>query len=175
MAFYEDTGTWRDLATGVDPNWGDPENADGALDAAGTPPEPIYTRLEGPWGIPWWDGIEDPTSPTGLPFPESPNPSYPNESVGAAPLPGAYEPAFRTHGPIMQWGHEPSGGLYGDQAIGRIQRFPANIPDRYDPNGIWNIDYRDELAATIAANEQPLITDAETTTNLIQWPNVGSY
>lgn len=170
---YEDTGVWRDLATGVDPMWGNPQDADGALDAAGTPPEPIHTRLDGPWGLPWWDGLEDPTSPTGLPFRESPNPSYPDESIGAKPLPGAYEPAVRTVGPVRAFGHEPSGGLSGDQAVGRIMRFPANIPDRYDPNGVWNLDYRDELAASIAANESPLITEAEATTSLLLWPNVG--
>lgn len=173
MTYYEDTGTWRDIVTGVDPNWGDPENADGALDSAGTPAEPIHTRLEGPWGAPWWEGLEDPESPTGLPFTESPNPSYPNESVGASPIAGAYEPAYRTHGSVYEWGHEPSGGLYGDQAIGRIMRFPANVPDRYDPYGVWNIDYMDELAATMYANGAPLVTDSEVTTQLINFPHVS--
>lgn len=173
MEFQADTGVWRDLNTGVDPNWGDPENADGALDSAGDPGEPISTRLDGPWGLPWWEGLEDPTSPTGLPFTESPNPTYPNESVGASAISGAYEGAYRTHGPVYAWGLEPSGGLTGDQAIGRIMRFPANIPDRYDPDGVWNVDYMDELAAAIAANDQPIITDAQTTTSLLLWPNVG--
>lgn len=168
-------GTWRDLNTGVNPNWGDPENADGATDQAGDPGAPITTRLEGPYGLPWWEGLEDPDSPIGLPFPESPNPTYANESVGASPISGAYDGAYRTHGPVVAWGHEPSGGIWGDQAIGRIMRFPANIPERYDRNGVWNLDYRDELAASIAANQQPLITDAETTTNLLLWPNVGQY
>lgn len=172
--YYEDTGTWRDIATGVNPEWGDPTEANGATDGITIPGEPIYTRLEGPWGAPWWEGLEDPTSPTGLPA-ESPNPTYPNESVGALPLAGAYEPAVRTHGPVRAWGHEASGGLYGDQSIGRIMRFPANIPERYDPNGIWNIDYKDELAATLAANQAPMISDAEVTTNLTQWPNVSDY
>lgn len=175
MTAYEDTGVWRDLATGVDPTWAWPEDADGATDKAGDPGSPVYTRIEGPYGLPWWEGLEDPTSPIGLPFTESPNPSYPDQSVGAKELPGAYEPAVRTHGPVVAWGHEPSGGLYGDQSIGRIMRFPANIPDRYDRNGVWNLDYRDELAASIANNNAPIITDAETTTDLLQWPNVWNY
>lgn len=175
MAFQEGNGVFRDLSTGVDPQWATPEFADGALDMPGDPGEPVHTRLEGPWGLPWFEGLEDPDSPTGLPFAESPNPSYPNESVGARPIAGAYDGTYRTHGPVYQWGHEASGGLAGDQAVGRIMRFPANIPDRYDPNGVWNLDYRDELAATIAANQQPLITDAEVTTSLMLWPNVGSY
>lgn len=170
---YEDTGTWRDLYTGTDPNFGDPENADGALDAAGTPSEPIATRLDGPWGLPYWEGLEDPSSPTGLPFTESPNPSLPNVSVGAEPISGAYEGAFRTHGPVTAWGYEPSGGLWGDQAYGRIMRFPANIPDRYDANGVFVGDYRDELAAAIASNDMPDISDSEVTTMLVNWPHAA--
>lgn len=171
----EDAGVFRDVTTGVDPSWAFPTDADGALDAAGDPGEPVTTRIEGPWGAPWWEGLEDPTSPIGMPYTESPNPTYPNPSVGAKELPGAYEGAYRTHGSVYRWGHEPSGGFTGDQAIGRIQRFPANIPDRYDPNGVWNTDYKDELAAVIAANKQPIITDAEVTTDLTLWPNVGQY
>lgn len=173
----EDTGVWRDLSTGVDPVWADPTLADGALDQPGDPGAPVHTRLEGPWGLPWYEGLEDPSSPMdGMPLLQSPEPTYPDESVGAEPLPGAYDGAYRTHGPVRAWGHEPSGGLYGDQAIGRIQRFPANIPDRYDPNGVWNVDYRDELAAVIAANEAPLVTDTDVTTSLVQYPyNTSMY
>jgi hypothetical protein len=168
-----ESGVWRDVETGVNPFWSDPEWADGATDQPGTPAEPIYTRFEGPWGVPWFDGLEDPGAVSGL-F-ASPDPTYPDEAVGAEPRVGAYQGAFRTHGPVRQWSHEPSGGLTGDQAIGRIMRFPANIPDRYDPNGVWNLDYRDELAASIAANESPYITEAQITSNLIQWPNVSDY
>lgn len=159
------SGTWRDLATGVNPAWAYPDEVDGALDQAGTPPEPINTRLEGPYGLPWWDGLEDPYSPTGLG--ESPNPTYPQEDVGWKPIVGAYDAAYRTVGPVRSFGYE-------DQAMNRIMRFPANIPDRYDPNGVWNVDYRDELAAVISANQQPLVTEAEYTTSLLLWPNVGA-
>lgn len=170
---FEGFGTWRDLATGTDPVWATPTDADGATDAAGDPGAPINTRLEGPWGLPWFDGQENPFVVSGLT--SSPNPTYPNEDVGAQPIVGAYEGAFRTHGPVVAWGNEPSGGLSGDQAIGRIMRFPANIPDRYDPNGVWNIDYRDELAQVLANNGQGDVTDTEVNTSLVQWPNVSSY
>jgi hypothetical protein len=166
--FFEDTGVWRDIATGVNPEWATPEWADAALDDPGDPGAPVNTRLDGPWGVPWWDGLEDPTAPTGL-F-ASPDVQYPNEAVGASPIVGAYEPAVRTSGPVVGWSHEPSGGLGGDQAIGRIMRFPANIPDRYDPSGVWNVDYRDELASVIALNGQGVVTDSEVTTSLLLYP-----
>jgi hypothetical protein len=176
-------GTWRDLDTGVDPAWGDPESADADLGGYGAatawrklPDEPVTTRLEGPWGLPWYDGLEDPYDSTGLT--SSPNPTAwsPNEDVGAQPIVGAFEGAFRTRGPIMQWGHEVSGGLFGDQAIGRIMRFPANIPERWDPYGVENPDWKDELSAAEYFNSQPYTTDAAITTSLLQWPNVqGRY
>lgn len=175
---FQDTGVFRDLNTGVDPMYGRPWDADGALDAAGDPGAPIDTRVEGGSAmvLPWWEGLEDPEAPIeGLPFIQSPEPTYPNESVGAQALPGAYEPAFRTHGPVYQWGHEVSGGPYGDQAVGRIMRFPANIPDRYDPNGVQNRDWRDALAASLAANNSPVISDGQVTDDLLQWPNVSDY
>ena len=164
----QDTGTWRDLDTGQNPFWAEPEEM---LNDRGFPDVPITTRVEGPWGIPWWDGLEDPTSPTGLPG-ESPNPTHPDESVGGRMGPGAYTAAFRTLGPVRAWGHEPSGGPTGDQAIGRIMRFPANIPERWDPNGVQSIDYRDSLAAAIFANNAPVVTDADVTDHLVYW---GGY
>lgn len=170
---FEGFGVWRDLPTGVNPAWGNPTDADGALDQAGTPPEPIPTRLEGPYGLPWFEGLEQPFVVTGLD--SSMNPTYPEEDVGKQPIVGAYEGAYRTHGPVVQFGLEPSGGLYGDQAVGRIMRFPANIPERYDANGVSFIDYRDELAASIAANDVPIVSDTEITTSLLQYPNVMEY
>ncbi len=172
---FEGFGTWRDLHTGVDPVWYDPTLADGATDQAGDPGEPVDTRLEGPWGLPWFEGLENPFTDSGLPLISSMNPTYPEEDVGKLPIVGAYEGAFRTHGPVVAWGLEPSGGLGGDQAIGRIMRFPANIPDRYDPNGVWNVDYRDELAATIAANAQPYVTDDDVTASLLSFPLPSGY
>lgn len=171
--YHSPEGTWRDLHVGVNPQYGDPEWVDGSTDQPGDFGVPIDTRLEGPWGIPWWDAQEDPAAASGL-F-SSPNPSYPNEDVGASPIVGAYEPAVRTLGPVQAWGHEPSGGIYGDQALGRIMRFPPNIPERYDRNGVWNIDYRDELAAVIAFGDQPIISEAEVTTSLVLGPGYGEY
>lgn len=168
---YAGFGVWRDLDTGVDPVFGDPTLADGALDQPGIPMLPVYTRPDGPNNLPWFEGIENPYAETGLM--ESPNPTYPQEDVGAQPIVGAYEGAYRTHGPVRAWGMEPSGGWYGDQAFGRIMRFPANIPDRYDPFGVQMPDYRDELAASIAANNEPIISDAEVTTSLLLYPDYG--
>jgi hypothetical protein len=166
--YLDPVGYWQDLATGVDPTFANKEDADGALDQAGTPALPVYTRIDGPWGLPWWDGKEDPNAVTDL-F-ASANPSYPDEDVGALPIVGAYEPAVRTLGPVLAWGHEPSGGLTGDQAVGRIMRFPANIPERYDANGVWNIDYLDELAQAVANGNEPIVTEAEYTTSLLLGP-----
>lgn len=172
MEFIDEVfaGDWKDLATGVDPVYAHPEDADGANDAIGIPDRPIYTRIEGPWGLPWFDAKEDVAAPTGL-F-KSPNPTYPNEDVGALPIVGPYDGAYRTHGPVRAWGHEPSGGLHGDQSIGRIMRFPANIPERYDANGVHNPDYLDLLAQAIANGNEPIVTDAQYTTELILMPNV---
>jgi hypothetical protein len=164
----EPTGMWQDLYTGVNPAYTQPTDADGALDAAGFPDAPIATRLEGPWGLPWWDAQEDPWAPTEL-F-SSPDPTYPDEAVGARPIVGAYEGAYRTRGPVYQWGHEAGGGLGGDQALGRIMRFPANVPTRYDANGVRNIDYMDELAQAIANGNEPIVSEAEYTTSLLLGP-----
>lgn len=176
MTDIADVGTWRDLNTGTNPLWFDPEWADGANDQPGDPGGPIPTRLDGPWGLPWWDGFEDPNWQSMLESYVTPMPTTdPNPTIGEKPLPGAFEGAFRTLGPVQAWGLEPSGGLEGDQAIGRIMRFPANIPDRYDPNGVWNVDYRDELAAVIEFNGQGYVQDEVVTTSLVQWPNVGMH
>jgi len=57
--------------------------------------------------------------------------------------------------------------------MARIMRFPANKPERYDPNGVRNLDYSDELAAAIANNGMGIVTESEYTTELITLPNVG--
>lgn len=171
--YMDPAGAWMDLETGVDPLYSNPEDVTGGLDQPGIPDLPIYTRLDGPWGIPWWDGVEDPTASTGL-F-SSPNPSYPDEDYGAKPRVGAYNGDYRTLGPVRAWGHEPSGGLGGDQSIGRIMRFPANIPERYDANGVWSIDYLDELAASLAHGGQPIVSNAEFTTSLLLGPPDGDF
>lgn len=181
----DELGTWRDIE-GVEPEWATPEWADGANDQPGTPPVPIATRIDGPFGVPYFDGLEDPFVSWEGPLLSSPNPLpwTPNEDVGAVPIVGAYDGAYRTMGPVQAWGLEPSGGmvddngviLMGDQAIGRIMRFPANIPERYDANGVYSgADYRDELVALIANGDLPIVSDAEVTTNLTLWPNVTQY
>ncbi len=165
-------GVWRDVYTGVNPEWSTPEENNGANDGPGTPPEPIATRLEGPWGMPYWDGLEDPYALFDGPVSPNPQAWSPNEDVGSEPRKAAYEGAYRTRGPIQAWGHEPSGGLFGDQALGLIMRFPANVPERFDPYGVWNTDVRDDLAGGMAMDNLPYSNDTEVTTNLLQWPNV---
>jgi hypothetical protein len=164
-------GVWRDNDTGV--NVATMDNMSPALDQPGIPPAPISTNLEGPWGMPYWDGLEDPFNYVDF-LPITPNPSAwsPNEDVGIRPIAGAYEGAYRTRGAVHQWGHEASGGLWGDQYVGRIMRFPANIPERYDAYGVFNTDIRDDLAASMMNEEIPYQTDTAITTNLLQWPNI---
>ena len=108
----EPVGTWRDLHVGVNPAYSDPEWADAATDQPGDPEAPIDTRIDGPWGLPWFEGFETPDIATGL-F-TSMDPGLPFEDVGALPIVGAYEGAYRTQGPVQAWGHEPSGGPGGD-------------------------------------------------------------
>lgn len=164
-------GTWRDLDTGVDPYFYSmyPEYADGALDDPGIPDEPIYTRLEGPWGLPWHEGLEDPLAATGLD--STPNPTIfdGNHDFGAVAIVGAYEGAYRTYGPVQRWSHEPSGGLSGDQAVGRTMRFPANPPERYDTHGVRATDWRDFLTQGVEANEIPYMSDDEVNDSVLYW------
>lgn len=188
MGMYLDVdhvGSWRDIE-GTVPLYDDPEWADGATDQPGTPDTPVYTRVEGPWGVPWFDGHEDPNIATGLYASNDPLPWSPYQDVGGQSIVGAYEGAYRTHGPVNPNinGLEASGGmidtpngmLMGDQMIGRLMRFPANIPGRYDTNGVYGgMDYRDELAALIANGDAPIVSDTEVTTNLVNWPNTTSY
>lgn len=165
-------GTWRDIYTGVNPEWADHEEANAANDGPGTPSEPITTRFEGPWGVPYWEGLEDPHVKVEARFSPNPLPWSPNEDVGGEPRIAAYEGAYRTRGGVQAWGHEPSGGLWGDQNIGRIMRFPANIPERFDAYGVWNTDTRDDIAAAMANGDLPYQSEAAITTDLLQWPNI---
>lgn len=166
-------GAWRKLHVGTQPEYSDPEWADGATDRPGDPGVPIDRDLFGgsAIGLPWFDAHEDPFAETGLYA--SADPAIPRQDVGGRPVTGAYDGAYSTLGPVWQWGHEAGGGLTGDQAIGRIMRFPANVPERYDGNGVWAGDYSDLLAAAIANNGQGDVTDAEITTSLLLYPNYG--
>jgi hypothetical protein len=168
-------GVWRDLHTGVDVATMDDMSP--AFDQPGIPLDrPIDTRLEGPAAIPWWDGLEDPFNYVDF-LPESPNPLpwCPSEgtyATGARPRLGAYEGGVRTRGAVQAWSSEVGGGLWADQWTNRIMRFPANIPERYDPYGVYNTDIRDDLAASLANGDQVYQTDTTVTTGLLQWPNV---
>lgn len=172
-------GAIRDIDTGVDPVWDEPTEADGALDEGSIPDEPIATRLEGPWGYPYFEGLEDPYTLVGdIPLTADPLPWSPSEGtseVGNLPRVGAYEGAFRTIGPVTAWGHEVSGGLDGDQALGRIMRFPANIPERYDPYGVFDTDYRDDVALALDLDNLPYYDDASVTSSLLNWPYTGDW
>jgi len=169
-------GTWRGLQTGVNPEYDNPTaaNATGS-DQPGDPGAPVETEIDfgGGMVLPWFDALEDPEAETGLYASMDPNPWVIVQDAGGHAIAGAYEGAVKTRGPVYQWGHEPSGGLLGDQAMARIMRFPANKPERYDPNGVRNLDYSDELAAAIANNGMGIVTESEYTTELITLPNVG--
>lgn len=167
-------GSWRYLQTGTHSEKAWPENADAAFDQVPIPPDPIETELANYEGgaamvLPWFDAVENPAAATGLYA--SPDPTYPHWDVGGKPVVGAYEAAVRTRGPVYQWGHEVSGGLHGDQELGRIMRFPANVPARYDPYNdyVYSGDYRDELAAAMWASRRSVPTDEETYASLIMF------
>lgn len=165
-------GVWRGLDTGADLEWGNPEQADGANDDPGTPPGPINTDLPFAVGLPYFEGLEDPYKRVELQLSPNPQAWSPNEDVGGMAMIGDYSGFYRTSGPIQAFGHEPSGGLDGDQAIGRIMRFPANAPERFDPYGVFNTDVRDDLQGAMDVDDMEFGTTAEITTNLLQWPNV---
>lgn len=165
------TFTFRDLI-GEDPRWpmGAPDQPNAPLPRN----EPVTTRIEGPWGIPYIEGLEDPNASTGLLNP-SPNPAYEVPDVGWSMPPGDYAGEYRTLGPVQQFGHEVSGGLTGDQAIGRTMRFPVNVPDRYDANGVNVGDYRDLLAGALAANNLPTFSDTAVIEDLVLWPGDAGF
>lgn len=163
-------GVMRFIHTGVskEPNYLDestPDLTDGYL-----PLLPEDMILPQAVAAPWFDGHEDPYAyPAGMPFLESPEPQYVDQSAGASMPPGAYDGTYYTHGPVSYGlgGMDESGGLGGDQALGRRMKFDPYIPERYDANGITMPSYADELAAAIAANGQGQVTDAEMTTSLL--------
>lgn len=166
--------TWRDLE-GVVPN--------GPSDYTAYPDMPIPHNAPvttpavgdwGPWGLPYLDGLEDPNATTGLLKPTA-DVQMDRPDVGWQMGPGDYRGEYRTRGPVQPWGLEPTGGFSGNQAIGRIMRFPANIPERYDVNGVNVGDYRDLLAQTLASNSVPEFTDTEVVENLVQWSGPSSF
>lgn len=160
--------TFRDLE-GVEPVYNEGDKPDPALPRNDT----ITTRLEGPYGIPWIEGFENPDAATGLKPTAYPQMDIPD--VGGVMGPGAYRGEYRTLGPVRAFGLEPSGGWNGDQAIGRIMRFPANIPDRYDANGVYVGDYRDSLAAAMAVNSMPTFTDQTVIEDLVGWTGPAEF
>lgn len=156
----------RHLVTGVAPA---AQYADAALDQRGTPSAPIEVELPFVPGIPWSEGLEDPTNPTGLAT--TADPALPVPDVGARQIVGAYEGAVRTRGPVTQWSHEASGGLFGDQETGRTMRFAGFEVDRYDADGVIDRSWADELAADIANNGQGQVSEAVMMTSLLMGPN----
>ena len=142
--------------------------ADGATDAPGMPDIPVDTDMTFAVGIPYFDGLEDPNAP-GLGW-SSPNPQYPNEDEGALPIVGAYDGAYGTRGPVISFGHEVSGGPYGDQALGKRQVFLPYVPERYDANGVQVGDYADVVAAAVASGQIPTPDENEALASIL--PNI---
>lgn len=161
-------GVMRYLHTGVsrEPNPIDESTPD--LFESWIPDLPEDTVL--PNLTPWFDGHEDPNEkPFDMPFIESPDPHYVDWSVGGMIPPGAYDGSYYTRGPVSYGlsGMDESGGLGGDQALGRRMKFDPYVPERYDVNGIETPSYADELAAAIAANGYGQVSDAEMTSSLL--------
>lgn len=156
-----DSGVYRELFTGV--TLDGPNDGGDEFGMAGIPAGPITTKLPG--APAWYDGLEDPF--TGPMLPLSELQPYADQTVGAQTPPGAYEGSFRTHGPVDGFGHEVSGGWWGDQAIGRRQKFSPYIPERYDRNGVQMPSYADELAAALAHNGMGVVSESEYTTSLL--------
>lgn len=154
----------REVDTGVPQN--DTEGGGDEFGQSGIPPGPINTPLPNATGIPWLEGLEDPYTPTGLTPTNDAQIDQPD--VGWAMGPGAFEGAFRTIGPVQAWGHEVSGGPFGDQALGRRQKFEPYIPERYDRNGVQLNSYADELMAALEHNGMGQVSEAEYTTSLMQ-------
>lgn len=162
--------TLRYLATGVGP-LEDKTDANGALDAPGTPPVPISTDLPQSL-LPWIDGLEDPEASTGLL--SSPDPSLPEPDIGKSPIVGAYEGAVRSEGPTSYFpGYEVSGGPWGDQALGRRMLFKIPLvmagQDAAFEGKVQDTNWQDELAAAIMHNGQGEITNEEVTNRLLLW------
>lgn len=153
--------TLRGIITGVGPQDSQPvadgqyTNADGALDDTGTPPGPIETAFPYAVGVPYADSVYDiPFADWGsLPVPD-PQLSVPDQ--GAVAGIGAYDPSYaQTPGAVTQFGHEVSGGPYGDQALGKRMVFIPWIPERYDANGVQTESYADLVAAAVASQGYP--------------------
>jgi hypothetical protein len=143
----------------------DPINAQGARDIGPIPPGDDETIFLPAVGVPWGDVQENPEADGPALYTNDPSLPFPN--VGELPLVGAYEGAFATKGPVVDWGFEPSGGLLGDQQTGRVMRFETPVPDRYDPNGVQDGSWADSLAARLAYGDGGYVSDAEYTTSLI--------
>lgn len=143
--------TLRGIITGV----GRGKDPDAALDDAGTPEGPIETAI--PWavGVPYTEGVYDDPSAIQWGGFASANPGLPIPDVGALPGVGAYDPQYSQTGAVQDFGHEVSGGPYGNQALGRRQTFIPYIPERYDANGVQTESYADLVAAAVASQGYP--------------------
>lgn len=148
---------WRGLEIGA------------AADTPNVGPDSIPPQIEDTFlpthGFPWPDVQEDPDHYAGVPITLDPMMDTPD--LGNSEIVGAWDGTFGTNGPVVQWGYEVSGGLDGDQAMGRVMRFQNMGPERYSANGVQEPSYADELAARIASNGQGQVTDNEIMTNLL--------
>lgn len=146
------TGVNAQDATAID---GQYTNVDGASDNAGDPGGAIETAI--PWavGIPYADvQYDDPGAIEWGGF-QSNNPTLPQPDQGALPGVGAYDGRYSEIGAVQGFGHEMSGGPYGNQALGRRQTFIPYIPERYDANGVQTESYADLVAAAVASQGYP--------------------
>lgn len=152
--------TLRGIITGVGPQDataidGQFTNADGASDDAGDPGGAIETAFPQASGIPYMDTVNDEPDWAWGGF-QSPAPTLPVPDQGALPAPGAYDPRYAEIGAVQRWGHEMSGGPYGDQALGQRMVFLPYIPERYDANGVQAESYADLVAAAVASQGYPV-------------------
>lgn len=152
---------WRGLL-GDNPNDANASQADGPI-----PPHVDYVFVPTPTGFPWGDVQEDPDAMySGIDYTNDVQIDVPD--VGNQQIAGAWDGAYATKGPIVPWGYEVSGGLDGDQALGRTMRFQNMGPERYAANGVQEPSWADELAARLAYNGMGQVTEAEYTTSLLQ-------
>lgn len=164
--------TLRGIITGVGPqdstanSDGQYYNVDGANDDPGTPPGPVETAI--PWavGVPYDEAVWDEPEWVWGGF-RSPDPTLPQPDQGAAPAPGAYDGRYADIGAVQRFGHEMSGGPYGDQALGQRMTFLPYIPERYDANGVQTESYADLVAASVASQGYPVPQDSEYMADLL--------
>lgn len=151
---------WRGLEIGAD------------ADTPNVGPDSIPRHIEDTFlpaqGFPWGEVLENPDEAYDPQIQLTAYPQMDVPDLGVRNIVGAWDGVYGERGPVVPFGYEVSGGLSGDQALGRIMRFQNLGPERYDVNGVQEPSYADELAARLAANGQGQVSDAEFTTSLLQ-------